>query len=182
MRINELILENNQVDEISLGGVAHALGSIPGKAHGAWDAAKAGYSAGRASVAANIPGTGITNPSPATTGTQSPASPTANDQVKKQIKSAYQQGLAQGKKQAAVTPTTTTAPNSQQVAIQQMKNTQQANAQASQADAELVAAVQAAKAKPAFQQTATDKLTIKKGAEKGIHEGAFRSNFLDQDI
>ena len=35
---------------------------------------------------------------------------------------------------------------------------------------ELVNAVKAAKSKPGFQQTAQDKLTIKKGAEQGIHE------------
>jgi hypothetical protein len=58
----------------------------------------------------------------------------------------------------------------QQQAIQQMDQTKQANAQAAAADAELVAAVKAAKAKPGFQQTALDKATLKKGAEKGIYE------------
>jgi hypothetical protein len=45
-----------------------------------------------------------------------------------------------------------------------------------------VAAVKAAKEKPAFQQTVQDKLTIKKGAEKGIRESVFKSNFLNLDI
>ena len=49
-------------------------------------------------------------------------------------------------------------------------------------DAALVAAVKAAKEKPAFQQTVQDKLTIKKGAEKGIRESVFKSNFLNLDI
>lgn len=79
----------------------------------------------------------------------------------------------------------------QQAAIQQMKQTQQANAQTSQADNALVAAVKAAKAKPAFQQTAQDKLTIKQGAAKGIHESKkkkkkvvaeFNSKFLGMKI
>jgi len=68
-----------------------------------------------------------------------------------------------------------------------IEKTKQANAQSSAADAALVAAVKAAKAKPAFQQTATDKLTIKQGADKGIHESKkkkkkklaeFKSKFL----
>lgn len=52
----------------------------------------------------------------------------------------------------------------------QIAATKQANAATAQADNELVAAVKAAKAKPGFQQTAQDKLTIQKGAAKGIHE------------
>lgn len=74
----------------------------------------------------------------------------------------------------------------------QIAATKAANAQTAQADNALVAAVKAAKAKPAFQQTAQDKLTIKQGAEKGIHESKkkkkkkvvaeFKSNFLDMVI
>jgi hypothetical protein len=71
-----------------------------------------------------------------------------------------------------------------------IEKTKQANAQSSAADAALVAAVKAAKAKPAFQQTATDKLTIKQGADKGIHESKkkkkklaeFKSKFLGMII
>lgn len=72
-----------------------------------------------------------------------------------------------------------------------IEKTKQANAQASQADAALVAAVKAAKAKPAFQQDASDKLTIKQGAAKGIHESKkskkkklaeFKSKFLGMVI
>ena len=74
---------------------------------------------------------------------------------------------------------------------QQVAQTTAANAQSAQADAALIAAVKAAKAKPGFQQTAQDKLTIKQGAEKGIHESKkkkkksvaeFKSNFLGRMI
>lgn len=73
----------------------------------------------------------------------------------------------------------------------QIAATKQANAATAQADNQLVAAVKAAKAKPAFQQTAQDKLTIKQGAEKGIHESKkkkkklvaeFNSKFLGMKI
>jgi hypothetical protein len=73
----------------------------------------------------------------------------------------------------------------------QIAATKAANASAAQADNALVAAVKAAKAKPAFQQTAQDKLTIKQGAEKGIHESKkkkkkivaeFNSKFLGMTI
>lgn len=74
----------------------------------------------------------------------------------------------------------------------QIAATKQANAAAAQADNDLVAAVKAAKAKPGFQQTAQDKLTIQKGAAKGIHESKkkkkkkivaeFKSNFLGMVI
>lgn len=73
-----------------------------------------------------------------------------------------------------------------------IEKTKQANAAASAADNALVAAVKAAKAKPAFQQTASDKLTIKQGAAKGIHESKkkkkkkvvaeFNSKFLGMKI
>ena len=74
---------------------------------------------------------------------------------------------------------------------QQVAQTTAANAQSAQADTALVAAVKAAKAKPGFQQTAQDKLTIKQGAEKGIRESKkkkkkavaeFKSNFLGRMI
>jgi len=59
---------------------------------------------------------------------------------------------------------------SQQQAQQQMAQTKATNAQTSQADNALIAAVKAAKAKPGFQQTLTDKNAIKQGAAKGIYE------------
>jgi hypothetical protein len=58
----------------------------------------------------------------------------------------------------------------QQQAQQQMATTAQANAANSQQDAAIKAAADAAKAKPAFQQTASDKLAIKQAADKGIRE------------
>ncbi len=77
----------------------------------------------------------------------------------------------------------------QQQAVQQMKQTQQANLATSRERNQLQAAVKAAKAKPGFQQTAQDKLTIKQGAEKGIHESlniepivGFESKFLGKII
>ena len=73
---------------------------------------------------------------------------------------------------------------------QQIAATKQANAAAAQADNDLVAAVKAAKAKPGFQQTAQDRLTIQQGAAKGIHESKkkkkvvaeFNSKFLRMKI
>lgn len=57
MRISELIVEDQNIEEISLGGVARgigkvagAVGSVPGVAAGAWQAAKSGYQAGKAAV------------------------------------------------------------------------------------------------------------------------------------
>ena len=61
-------------------------------------------------------------------------------------------------------------PVRQQLPIQQMAQTKATNAQTSQADNALIAAVKAAKAKPGFQQTLTDKNAIKQGAAKGIYE------------
>jgi hypothetical protein len=72
-----------------------------------------------------------------------------------------------------------------------IEKTKQANATASAADDALVAAVKAAKAKPGFQQTASDKLAIQQGAAKGIHESKkkkkkklaeFKSKFLGMVI
>ena len=83
----------------------------------------------------------------------------------------------------------------QQQAQQQMAATQQANAATNQQDAAIKAAADAAKAKPAFQQTAADKLAIKAAADKGIKEAKekklkkkkkivaeFHSNFLGKRI
>lgn len=84
----------------------------------------------------------------------------------------------------------------QQLAQQQMDATKQANAAKNQQDAAIKAAADAAKAKPAFQQTASDKLAIKAAADKGIREAEekkkklkkkkivaeFKSNFLGRTI
>jgi len=70
----------------------------------------------------------------------------------------------------------------QQQALQQMQQTQQANAASAQADNELVSAVKAAKANPGSQQTTQDKLTIQKGAAKGIHESKKRRLREDQEL
>ena len=58
----------------------------------------------------------------------------------------------------------------QKQAQQQMAATQQANAAKNAEDAQIKTAADAAKAKPAFQQTASDKLAIKSAARKGIKE------------
>jgi hypothetical protein len=84
----------------------------------------------------------------------------------------------------------------QQQAQQQMKATADANAATNQQDAAIKAAADAAKAKPAFQQTASDKLAIKQAADRGIREAKekkkklkkkkivaeFHSNFLGIDL
>lgn len=69
MRINEVITENVQLDELSLGGIgkglakgasaaAKSVGAIAGGAVGAIDAAKQGYNAGKSSVSGKpTPGT-----------------------------------------------------------------------------------------------------------------------------
>jgi hypothetical protein len=73
-----------------------------------------------------------------------------------------------------------------------IEKTKQANAAKNQQDAAIKAAADAAKAKPAFQQTASDKLAIKAAADKGIREAKkklkkkvvaeFKSNFLGRMI
>lgn len=91
MRINELILENQETDEaISLGGIgrgiakgvggtAKAVGATVGGVAGAWQAAKQGYRAGKAAVSGNkVDTTGTTptaaSPTAATVTTADPAS------------------------------------------------------------------------------------------------------------
>jgi hypothetical protein len=72
-----------------------------------------------------------------------------------------------------------------------IEKTKQANAAAAAADEALRAKVAAAKAKPGFQQSPEDKLAIKAGAAKGIHESKkkkkkklaeFKSKFLGMII
>lgn len=61
MRLSEIINETQSLDELSLsgvksgigkvvGGTARAVGAVAGGAHGAWDAAKQGYTSGRAAT------------------------------------------------------------------------------------------------------------------------------------
>lgn len=76
--------------------------------------------------------------------------------------------LDQLKQQAAAQRAAGQAQQSQ--AVQQMKATQQANAEKAQQDAEIKSAADAAKAKPGFQQTAADKLAIKRAQDAGIRE------------
>lgn len=91
MRINELIESNNQLDELNLRGVgqgianavgktSNAVGAVAGGAAGAWDAAKAGFQAGRQAVGGQYTGSKTTPPAantqtPPATGT-TPASGT----------------------------------------------------------------------------------------------------------
>lgn len=109
-------------------------------------------------------------PAPVTTAPAAPAAPQGQaldlDQLKKDREAKQAAGVA-----------------GQQQAQQQMAATQKANAATSQQDAAIKAAADAAKAKPAFQQSASDKLAIKQAADKGIREAeelaeGFHSNFL----
>ncbi len=116
-----------------------------------------------------------------------------------QGQSAGQPGAAPAQGQPAAQPSTAPAMTPQEKNAadaaerdKQIAATKASNAAAAQADNQLVAAVKAAKAKPAFQQTASDKLTIKQGAAKGIHESKkkkkkkvvaeFNSRFLGMKI
>lgn len=85
MRINELITENTQVDEITLGGVgrglakgvgatAKGLGGIAGGAAGAWSAAKQGYRAAKSAVSGEPQQTTAQQPQATV---QTPATPAA---------------------------------------------------------------------------------------------------------
>lgn len=84
-------------------------------------------------------------------------------------KNQTQQAPAAGSTAPAMTPQEKNAAAAAE-RDKQIAATKASNAASAQADNELVAAVKAAKAKPGFQQTAQDKLTIQRGAEKGIHE------------
>lgn len=68
-----------------------------------------------------------------------------------------------------------TAQAEKQTAQQQIAATQASNAQKSQQDAAVKAAKDAAMAKPAFQQTASDKLAIQKAQQMGIREAVSES-------
>jgi hypothetical protein len=87
MRINELLIENNQIDEISLGGIgrgignvargaATAVGGLAGGAVGAGQAMARGYKAGKAYVGGTP---NQTQPASTGTATPGPAGTTAPD-------------------------------------------------------------------------------------------------------
>jgi len=93
---------------------------------------------------------------------QAPAAPTGTSVDIGQVK---QQSAQQA--QAAQTDKAT--------AQQQIAATQQANSQKAKQDAAIKAAKDAAMAKPAFQQTASDKLAIQKAQQMGIREAVSES-------
>ena len=103
-----------------------------------------------------VPGA-VTTPNPAKPAATPAAAPVAQSLDLDQLKKDREAKLAAGQV-------------SQQQAQQQIAQTKATNAQTSQADNALIAAVKAAKAKPGFQQTLTDKNAIKQGASKGIYE------------
>jgi hypothetical protein len=241
MRINELIVENQQIDELSLAGAlgsaAKGAANIVGGAKGAWAGAKDVYNqqSGRVANVAqrNVQRAGgYKKPaaSPATQSTSAPANlpstgqgagasadPTAlrqqadalNQQADQLEKAAAQPAPtttapAASDTPASTAPTTTAAPAGQsldldqlkkdreakqaadqagqQQAQQQMAATQQANTATNQQDAAIKAAADAAKAKPAFQQTAADKLAIKAAADKGIKEAKEKKKKLKKKV
>jgi hypothetical protein len=234
MRINELIVENQQIDELSLAGAlgsaAKGAANIVGGAKGAWAGAKdvynqqsgrvanvtqrnvqraggykkpaAGPATQSTSAPAGLPSTGQgtgTSADPASLRQQADA---LNQQADQLEKAAAQP--APGAAPTSTAPTTTAAPAGQsldldqlkkdreakqaadqagqQQAQQQMAATQQANAATNQQDAAIKAAADAAKAKPAFQQTAADKLAIKAAADKGIKEAKEKKKKLKKKV
>lgn len=183
-----------------IGATARGIGSVAGGAHGAWDAMKQGYKIGRSAVSGMgndmswDPGTDNTgrNIAPASTKTslEPQATPDELESLKTIIsklnpdqkqdiaaelqKSATQQPAAptgtsvdigQVKKQSAQQ-----AQADKTLAQQQISATQTANAEKAKQDAAIKAAKDAAMAKPAFQQTASDKLAIQKAQQMGIRE------------
>ena len=237
MRINELIVENQQIDELSLAGAlgsaAKGAANIVGGAKGAWAGAKDVYNqqSGRVANVAqrNVQRAGgYKKPaaSPATQSTSAPANLPSTGQgagasadptaLRQQADALNQQADQLEKAAAQPAPTTTTAPAAttaptttaapagqsldldqlkkdreakqaadqagQQQAQQQMAATQQANTATNQQDAAIKAAADAAKAKPAFQQTAADKLAIKAAADKGIKEAKEKKKKLKKKV
>jgi hypothetical protein len=234
MRINELIVENQQIDELSLAGAlgsaAKGAANIVGGAKGAWAGAKDVYNQQSGRVAnvtqRNVQRAGgYKKPaaSPATQSTSAPAGLPSTGQgtgasadpasLRQQADALNQQAdqlekaaaqPAPGAAPTSTAPTTTAAPSGQsldldqlkkdreakqaadqagqQQAQQQMAATQQANAATNQQDAAIKAAADAAKAKPAFQQTAADKLAIKAAADKGIKEAKEKKKKLKKKV
>lgn len=102
MRISELIVEDQNIEEISLGGVARgigkvagAVGSVPGVAVGAWQAAKQGYQKGKAAVSGTA--------APTTSGASTAAAPQGTAPAS--ATSATQQASPAATPSAAVSPT-----------------------------------------------------------------------------
>ena len=193
MHISELIAEQ-QLDELSLAGIGKGIGKVAGgvgqavgNVQGAYRGAQSAFNQGReqtariaqrnVSRAANKVRPSMTPPAQT-----APVTPQQNpvpqgqavdlDQLKQQRAAQQAQGQAD-----------------QQQAMQQMQATAQSNQQSAIKDAEIKLAVQAVKAKPASQRTATDNIAIRLGAERGIHETKkissaveFHSQFLGQII
>lgn len=128
MRINELIVESNNLDEISLAGIGKGLGKAAtgiGKTVGATiggagalgSAVKAGYQAGKAGARQSILGKGSSSSNAAPDDQQPVTTPTTSqqaaggtapnqssaDQLKQQLDVAYQQGQRHASQQPAST-------------------------------------------------------------------------------
>lgn len=139
MRINEVILEEQQLDELSLSGVgraigrgagttAQAAGAIAGGAAGAWDRMKQGYRAGKAYV--SDPQGGSTSPASGTAPTSSQQATTSTPGAPQTTSSSVPQQTAQqgqapaGQAAASAAPTgqlATAAPNAAPAAGGAMK-------------------------------------------------------------
>lgn len=97
MRINELILEQDQLDELSLAGIGRGIGAVSnaigrgvGNVQGAWQGAKAAFNQGKDATAnkaarnvahgggAQMNKTGATTPAPTATPTAPPAPSTGD--------------------------------------------------------------------------------------------------------
>ena len=223
MKINELIAEQQAIEEGIGSFLGKAAGHVKGGLGAAWRDAKQGYKDAKAVWDPKDPPGTYNNNDPATNGA-APASGPNPDELRKQAAELTKQAdqIEKSVTQPAPAPTTP-APTTpaepsgqsvdldqlkqqnaakqadgqaaQQQAQQQMAATQQANAATNQQDAAIKAAADAAKAKPAFQQTAADKLAIKAAADKGIREAKekklkkkkkivaeFHSNFLGKRI
>ena len=250
MKINELILEQDQLDELNLAGLGQGIGKAAGAVAGGavqgaknlWKGAKQGYAIGQNALKPDgTPADSTTTPASGTTSGaagefsqqsapqgntyQPPSAPATSaarqssqqsatgdevDQIlqmvssldantKKEIVSKIQsQPAAQSKGQQSPAPQGQSVDVNQlkqqsaakqaqgqadqQTAIAQMKATQNANAAKSAEDAQIKASADAAKAKPPFQQTATDKLAIKAAADKGIREALEKKKKLKKKV
>jgi hypothetical protein len=212
MHISELIAEQ-QLDELSLGkkvgaktarfarNAATGIGKTLGGIAGAYNMGKRAYQQGKNFVDPQGALQSVTQ-APSPTNTQPTASPnttvapqptTSQNNTPVQQPSAEPQGqevdLDQLKQQRAARQAQGQA--DQQQAMQQMQATAQANQAANIKDAEIKQAADEAKAKPASQQSASDKLAIKLAASKGIRENKkkkqkavmeFHSKFLGRMI
>lgn len=180
MRIHEIILEDQSVDEGFFkdivgkagGHVAGALGAAGRAAANAWSDTKAGYADAKQYWDAPKP---IPSPSP------SPAPEPSGE-----IPPSTGDRLAKIKADRAAKDKADRDQRAQQIAA-----TNTANAAKSKEDAAIKAAADAAKAKPTWQQTASDRLAIKAAKDRGIGEDKekkkktvveFYSKFLGKTI